>query len=480
MQFLKSRRGLWLGLLIILALNIALYFLSFSVPGPEKQKRKDAVGLTHVVAQKFFYFYYYTGYFPLATLNDSLIYSKEAAWREIRDNGKDLIMEYKHWSRLGENARIWMYLPNAIVKGSPENPSVKLFNAIIFTVSLMVLYFGFWKVGKPLLGLILVFMINFTPFFYYEIYRNQNVFGLLGSGFFMILGLNIQLLYKRIEFRKVLLPVIISAVFIGFLSEIRNETFILLASLLLILFLSNYTDFKSKLLLSLIVVVFTMGTKKLIKLYFDRNFERTSELVAKYGGHVYTGPRSAGHSFWHPVFCGLGDFDKKYGYKWADRVAYRYALPVLKEKYSLDFKYSGKLYFDQYYDSDSLYYVKPEQIPQYQAVVRDKVISDIVNDPLWYAGILLKRILRILTVTIPFKYAGWLIFLALLLLIKYRKWAELKIIIVSLPLSATPLLIYSGDGSTYNSVFPYFAIIFILDTVFDMIKKHNFFKASLG
>ena len=28
----------------------------------------------------------------------------------------------------------------------------------------------------------------------------------------------------------------------------------------------------------------------------------------------------AGHAFWYPVFCGLGDFDTKYGYEWNDRV----------------------------------------------------------------------------------------------------------------------------------------------------------------
>ena len=71
-------------------------------------------------------------------------------------------------------------------------------------------------------------------------------------------------------------------------------------------------------------------TKSSVKNYFDNNFNETYSLVKKNNGHVYDGGRISGHMLWHPIFCGLGDFDKKYGYKWNDRLAYEYAIPVLK------------------------------------------------------------------------------------------------------------------------------------------------------
>lgn len=49
-------------------------------------------------------------------MNDSIVYSKQGAMTEIEENGENLIMEFKHWSRLGENARIFMFLPYAVLK----------------------------------------------------------------------------------------------------------------------------------------------------------------------------------------------------------------------------------------------------------------------------------------------------------------------------------------------------------------------------
>jgi len=112
-------------------------------------------------------------------------------------SGKDLIMEYTHWSRLGENARILAFLPDAYLAGSPENPSVRLFNTLVFISGLMLLFWGFWRIKKPIFGLLLVMLINCTPFFLYEIFSNQNIFGVLAAVFFMILGINLPLLFSK-------------------------------------------------------------------------------------------------------------------------------------------------------------------------------------------------------------------------------------------------------------------------------------------
>jgi hypothetical protein len=217
-----------------------------------------------------------------------------------------------------------------------------------------------------------------------------------------------------------------------------------------------------KFLFSLIFLGFVFGIKSQIRTYFDEKFNETYKLVVKYGGHPYDGPRIKQHRFWHPVFCGLGDFDTKYGYKWNDRVAYRYAVPILNRKYGMHLRYSGKLHLDSYYDADSLYYVKFDEIDEYEDVVKEKVLSDILSDPLWYIKILFRRILRIFHVTAPFYWLG-IPFLILLVTFYFIKEYELVILFISsLPLSFTPFVIYSGGNATLNSFFPELTVGVIL------------------
>ncbi len=443
---------------------------------PDVQARKDASGFAISSGNKFAYFFYYTDYFPLATLNDSLTYSAEGAEEEIKKNGKDLIMEYNHWVRLGENARVFAFLPNAYLNGSPVSPSLKLFNALVFVLSLIVLYTGFWRIKHAAQGFILVVMINFTPFFLYEVYSNENIFALMGSVFFMVLGLNVfVLLSKEVNYYKAIMLSVLSAVIVGFFSEIRNEVSVVLLSLLLIYFFSGRIKIKQKLVLITVVILSFFGCRQLIRNYFNYKFEEAAELVKENGGHVYTGKKLEAHLIWHQVFCGVGDFDTKYGYEWSDSVAYKYALPILRKKYGMEINYSGKYYTDDYYDKDRIYYIKFEELDAYEAICREKVISDILNDPWWYIKIIISRIIRTLTITIPVPYIGWLLLPLLFYLIKNHDWDSIKLILVSLPLSATSLIIYSGRGSTYNSVFVYLVIVIIIS----ILLKHRAVTSSV-
>jgi len=190
---LLSTQGKWIAIFLILIVNVGLYNIIGSKGFTDAiQSRKDASGFSIESGQEFVYFYYYTDYFPLASLNKNKIYNKEAAYQEIKDEGENLVMEYKQWTRFGENGRIWAFLPNAIMKGSPENPSIRLFNSTLFTLSLIILFIGFYRIGFPLIGAIIVFAINFTPYFIYEVYANENIFSLLASTFFIVLGTSIH------------------------------------------------------------------------------------------------------------------------------------------------------------------------------------------------------------------------------------------------------------------------------------------------
>ncbi len=468
--FIETRKGLFLVLLGIILLNTALYNHSEHHSFSNVQHRGAVSGFSFSKAIHFSYFYYYTGNFPLATLNQNLEFSEEAAYQEIRENGESLIMEYQHWSRLGEHARIWAFLPDAIIKGSPENPSIKLFNVLMFTLSMLILYFGFWRLRKVFFGLFLTLLINLTPFYLYEIYTNQNILGLLGTTFFIVLGLNVYALFKKEKPLLNILFIVISGAVIGLFSEFRNEISIVVLPLILISLFLKQKNFPIKIMIAVIGLVSFFTSKTIVRNYFQNKFQETITLVEKAGGHPYKWATISGHKTWHPIFCGLGDFDDKYGFEWNDIVAYKYAIPILNKEYGMNIKYSGKYHLDNYYDESKLYYVKLDEIDEYEQVVKEKVLYHIKNDPWWYITIIFKRIIRTLSITIPVSYIGWGVIFLIYYFIRKKLWQHLYLLIVSLSLSTTPIIVYSGNGSTYNSVFVYFVILYILWILYDKAK----------
>ncbi|NLJ07672.1 MAG: hypothetical protein GX437_08390 [Sphingobacteriales bacterium] len=461
LEFQYSTKFRNIGLLLILLICCILYLSGPSLK--KKQVRLYTTGFSYQMAMHFLYFYYYTGNFPLATL-DTLTpsdYSKEGAKRLIQTRGQNLIMEYRHWSRMGENARIFAFLPDALVEG-PENPKLKLFNSLVFIASLMIFFIGFYRNGKGLPGLLIVFIVMLTPFYQYAVFREKNIFALLGSVFLLISGLNASFIFgKNLKKSGFLVP-LASGIIIAFFTEIRGEILVVIFSAFLIYLTSKSLRIYHKILLISILSVSFFSMRMLVRNYFDKKFDKTTQLVIEKGGHPYNGKRASAHSFWHPVFCGLGDFDTKYGYRWEDTVAYHYALPLLRLKTGINYKYSGKYHLDAYYDQDSLYYVKFEEIPEYEPIVKEKVLSDIRHDPFWYLGILLKRILRIFSNSLPFRYCGWLLFPVMVWLFRKKEFQLGWFLIASFPLSVTPLLIYSGGNSTFNSIFPIIALAILL------------------
>lgn len=471
----NTRKIYIVSLISILVFNVVLYLLTAGVGFPGSiQSRKDASGFSADKARHFFYFYYYTGYFPLGTMNNDADFSKAGAVHEIEDHGEDLIMEYEHWARLGEHARITAYMPGAIVKGTAKDPSVKLFNTIMFVLGLLCLITGFYRCEVLKYGIILVVLINCTPFYIFEVYANENIFALMGSAFFIVLGLNLPVLYKSsLSQWRTLLNILLSALLIGYCSEIRNETAVVLGSLILIYALAPQVNWKRKVIYASLAIVVFVGSKSLIQEHFDRLFAQTKSVVAGNGGHVYNGAVIKGHSFWHPVYCGLGDFDSKYGYQWRDQTAYEYAVPILNSEYQMDIEYKGGYHTNNYYDQDSLYYVKFDEIPAYDKVIKAKVKSDITTDPLWYVSILMKRIVAICTSTIPFPGIGWLMLGLVFFLIRKKRYSDLFLIIISFPLSATAFIIYSGRGATFSGVFSYIVLAILISIMLDRRKSRR-------
>lgn len=458
--------------------------------------RNCVTGFNHYWGQKFFYFYYYLDYFPLTTSIEKLEYSRLGAENQLKEHGDSLLMEWNHWSRYGEPNRINMYLPNAWKTGSAENPSIKLTNLIVLFSSLIFLFFAFFIIGYPLLGAMIILILGSNPFILYEHYNNENILGLIVSITILILAFNY--LFFSNEKKKLfhyLIPPLISGIIIGFFSTVRSEIISVVACTILIYCFASKVNWKIKLGLITILILSFFLTQILITKHFENKFQETKLMVKKHDGVPFDGMRVNTHPFWHPVFVGLGDFDTKYGFKLHDTVAYKYALPILKEKYHLSFHMKGKYTLQEYYDDKNKYYKKLEEYPQYEAVMKDKVISTIKSDPLWYLNILAKRINLVFADTSPIQikighHAFSLSILnlffipVLLLLIWLRQWFYVRLLVFSLPLAASSIIMFATENSTFNSIFHLIFAGIVLSWLIELVlflldKKFKFYQKKM-
>ncbi len=225
-----------------------------------------------------------------------------------------------------------------------------------------------------------------------------------------------------------------------------------------------------------LLVVFS-GASQAWKSYFDHKYEEAQSLVRAHGGQPYEGPRLSYHTVWHNVFCGLGDFGQDKGYRWKDRVAWKYARPRLQ-----------RLYGPQLPEGSPPYEPRIELVPEYPGVLREKILNDVAADPLWFTKIILKRIGRVLGKATPVSLAvgsysisvgwfGYLLLPILLVLIWYRQWRWLGLIAFTVPTAATALLVYSGGGTPYyfigHLVAAAVAVLFALEWALQRTVRAN-------
>jgi hypothetical protein len=251
------------------------------------------------------------------------------------------------------------------------------------------------------------------------------------------------------------------------------------SAILVYLTLAGATWKKRIALAAVFFVTMTLGTTGYSK-FFLYKFDRTHRAMVAAGGTPYTGPLPIYHEIWHAVFCGLGDFDTKYGYVWDDRVAYAYAYPILTGKYGLKLPpwQPGWYTFNATYDGTGKYAIYFSEAEHYHDIIREKVVRDITHDPLWYLDILWKRTIRVLEKTPPISVqlgkeglqtsSGLIGFLCLPLaafLALSRRFTYLKLLVFTVPLSAPALIIFSDRGMTNYTTFHYFGTAILCSMV---------------
>src|SRR5581483_6067086 len=192
---------------------------------------------------------------------------------------------------------------------------------------------------------------------------------------------------------------------------------------------------------------------------YDRSFASARAFVATHGGRPYRGPYRYHHPRWHAVFCGLGDFDHgRHGYLWLDPVPFAYAHPILWDRYHIPLT----LVRGDYFAGDTMeggYRRSFFDYPEYDVILRDKILGDIWNDPGWYIRGLWERTQKISARTVPVSVAvgswrrgvyvpGWLVLPVVMGTILSRQRVFLMLMLFALPLTLVPLLVYTESGET--------------------------------
>jgi hypothetical protein len=463
--------------------------------------------------QMFMYFFWYANLFPVAS---TLQYipcdyrctpkqesqgagemSKEAADRVITQQPQTLVMDVSWTWYAGDRGKIFLYWLDTWLKGAPWKPSVKPFHRLSFIAALAALFASFWWIRRPWMGALAVVLLGSNPFQLWEVHGNDNVFGWSITTAILILAIHLPLLVdKRWSPRALLLWPIATGIILGTIRTFRSEPMpIILAVLLTYAQVGIAIDGKARAVwlrrAALVVLFFATFsfTDKTWTRYFNAKNDQARTFLTRVGGHPFPGPMRMYHHFWHPVWCGLGDFDTTKGYKWDDFSALAYAKPILVNQYH-EYVPSGSFAAprtpEEWWDDGGFYKRLPYDIPHYNDIIRDKVVGDIKSDPMWYARIIAKRVERVLTeptpvritwnkdwITLPgeslFSGKAFVPLLFLCLFTRARLFA--KILVFTLPTCVTAIIVFSGRGIAWYGIFHIFTVTVLGALLIELARR---------
>jgi hypothetical protein len=460
---------------------VAAWQFSFNSFVPEQRRvyaMTASMGLC-ADATNFFYFFYHFGLFPVGAVEvPTLGPSKRDAAEFVARHGDRLKMDFgwpTNTPRFGDYAKLFLFYPDVMLRGDPAQPSLIPFNELLFITSLLALFVAFWREGQTRLGLLIVLLVGSDPFQFVETYLRSNVFSIPISIALLAMAAHVRFLSGRkgVDAPAWAIAIVTGAV-LATVREIRAEAALIGLSAIATYLLIRSARLRTRLALVLAFAAAFTITGQLWSAYWSHSFDRAKQFVARAGGQVYPEQPGQHHALWHAIYCGLGDYGADRGFRWDDRAAFRWATtrdPVTNP-HPIPYHYDRGYYLAETYDG--VHHIAPTDLPEYDRLVRERVVSEIRRDPGWYAGILLQRLIAnmgdatpatvsvgALSLAIP--GVGWLTIPALMLLIWRRRGFQAKLILFVTPLSALSLLIYSGKGMTYYGIAHLVALAVCID-----------------
>lgn len=452
----------------------------FAVIGPnlpETQVRTKTMGLFPGLAAQFAPFYYHAGQIPVVGPSQTFT-SSEGADEYARVNGPDLKMDADLWSREGDLGRIWLYAPWALTGGRGA-PSVHLANWLIWSAALSAFFASCWWVGRPVLGSAVSFLLSFSPFYAYAVHGEENLFWLPGATFLIVAALALPIVEGRLRTRAMLAAAAAAGLVVGLGGSMRREVWPIVLVCVAAPWLSG-KPVREKLAVSVLPIVMMLGVDAAQVKYFDQKWEEAVTYVSAHGGEPANGQRMTGHTFWHPVWCGLGDFGSDKGYSWSDDAAYQYGFGEIERRYGTKVEYGSDLRLLEHDPPGSSYIRMVGGYPHYEEVLRDGVIKDVKSHPLWFAKVIVLRLNRVLAVSTPFNGIGYLALGCFAWLVAKRRIRDLWLLGGSMAVSFSAVTVYSGDGATWSGLFGVVGLALLAEQADRALSRHRNQRTPAG
>ena len=481
----KPKRRVWvllLGLVTILAWQHG--FTSNDAQITDEYRVTASSGRQY--ESSFFFMLYHLGVYPLLSAKQPKADTDEAARALLREDAATLFQESGLTFRSGDLGRVYLFYPDVWVHHDSRNPHLWAADIWLFTFALSAVFFASWWVRRPLLGAMIVAFFGSDPFQLYSAYREDNYFSLPITAMLLVLALNLPAFApENKRSRALLLIPVLTGVVLALFRTVRGEPSILLLPACLIWLTATKLPRDTRgIMLMLGLFSFTVGNVAL-DAALKHKFMAARELVRDEGGSPFTGPIVLHHEIWHPIWCGLGDYDMKYGANWSDTTAYYRVRDQVEHDTGHTIGANPNHWRQEELWSDDARYPKTffEAVPNYHEVIRKMVVDHVRKDPGWYADILEKRLRRINNETTPLslRVGSWVyarqsthfgvmalcVFGTALLM---RRWFYLKLALFALPLSATSLLVYSGGHTTSYSVYHLMAAVIFSMIVYEKAR----------
>lgn len=316
---------------------------------------------------------------------------------------------------------------------------------VAYITALISLWISFCWVRRYAVGAVTVLFLGSNPFQLFEVYRAESAYSWpITCALFLLAG-SIPFFYRRLNVWFALSYTLLAGILVGGLALVRPECLFLVPSVCAVLWVFSELDLRKR----LGAIALHLGGVALVIASLSSYLENRVEIK---------------RHFWHSMYLGLGDFDQKYGHVPSDEQAYMVASDVASESIL--------------------------NTSAYEPLMAKLFGMRIGGDPIWYAGILLRRTLRMLTDTTPLcvqfgsyrlaaYWSGVFWLLALGFAIYRRKKRDIGLLLFALPMSLSSLLIYSGEGQTFYSLSHLMAatvlVSWLLETSYAQDIQRKFF-----
>ncbi len=423
--------------------------------------------------QPFFYFYHYTGYFPISWTGDPhLLIEREDRARVLIEPRQIrrpvLVNEVYTVVRKGDLAQLFLLYPDFWSSGKAAHATARTFNRWLALAASLALFVSLSLCHRKLFGLLLIAVMGSNPFQLVQIYQSDEVWSYPINVAALMLALCAPLVFLREPKRWHFAIPLAAGIFLATAREVRTEPALLIVSVV-IACLWAPGAWRHRAALLVVLGMSLYATSEAWSTYWHSMLEEAVEVVEAAGGTPFKGQWNLHHSLWHPLWYGLGDFGQDKGYMHSDKAAYKFAIPILNAKYGTKYRYGGFLFKNT--DETGLR-IKPETVPEYQLVLRDKILGDIRESPGWYLGILAKRFHRIFERANPvriaygaqyveFRFSAWLTLPLLALVFALRSWNQVKLLLWYTPTSLPPFLIHARGGLLNPTAFHMMAFVLV-------------------